>query len=81
MTCRSSNPQQIRKISTKNELLAGRASAREPHFSGSLGSRDLPRGSRMIPGLRDISGTQNDAKREREERKIAKESAVVASYL
>nr|KAJ0216884.1 hypothetical protein LSAT_V11C300114430 [Lactuca sativa] len=50
-TCRSSNPQQIWKISTKIELLASRASAREPHFSGSSGSWDLIRGSRIIPGL------------------------------
>nr|KAJ0204385.1 hypothetical protein LSAT_V11C500297460 [Lactuca sativa] len=71
----------FKKIFTKTGLLVGRASARELHFLGSSGLRNLLRGSGIIPGLRDTSSTQNDAKREKDERKRAKISAALASLL
>ena len=64
------------KISTKIELLAGRASARESHFSGSSGSsglRILLQGLKILPGLRGTNGTQNEAKARERRKKFAKE--------
>ena len=79
--CRSSILRQIWKIFTKIGLLAGRASTRESHFSGSSGSRGLLRGSGMIPGLRNMIGTQNDAKLRERGRKIARKMADLEFYL